>query len=100
MAMTQKPEDVFWYLHLKPTQEKALEELTAHLELAGVAHEDKLTLLRFLKARQWDVLKAAVMYKEMLHWREGAGGGKMVDTFVEVPPSALPCLGSQHMRGR
>lgn len=68
-SMTE--ETVFWYLdaHLSPEQKQKLQQLRQELEQAhavlpaetGLA--DNLSLLRFLKARQWSVHRAAKMYQ-------------------------------------
>ena len=64
--------DVFWYLNLTEQQAEAYERFRSDLEASkqlvyGV--DDKYTLLRFLKARQWDVEKAKLMYNKMGTWR-------------------------------
>mmetsp|Transcript_14390 Transcript_14390/g.31119 ORF Transcript_14390/g.31119 Transcript_14390/m.31119 type:complete len:311 (-) Transcript_14390:247-1179(-) len=69
-AYTEK--DAFWYLHLTPEQQAALDLFTTHLKTKALllkGHDDKYTLLRFLKARQWDTAKATVMYHDMVKWR-------------------------------
>lgn len=64
--------DALWYLHLSSEQEKAYDEFRARLSKQGLllaGQDDKYTLLRFMKARQWDVDKALAMYSNMVAWR-------------------------------
>lgn len=67
--MAPQPErDAFWYLpqHLSVEHAAALGQLKAALRQRCVALaptcDDDLSLLRFLKARHWDVARAAQMY--------------------------------------
>ncbi|KAG2438205.1 hypothetical protein HXX76_005809 [Chlamydomonas incerta] len=81
----QKEVEAFWYLNLTPEQQAAHDKFLAHLTdtkqlLAG--HDDRYTLLRFLKARQWDVTKATVMYTNMTKWRAEHGTDKLYETFT------------------
>ena len=64
----QSEADAFWYLppHLSAAQHAAMDALRARLVAANALAPslgDDLSLLRFLKARNWDVNKAAVMYQ-------------------------------------
>lgn len=69
--MTIEETAVFWYSeeNLSLEQKQKLKELRAELEQhhallpADTCLADDLTLLRFLKARQWSVHKAAKMYQ-------------------------------------
>ncbi|KAG1660690.1 hypothetical protein FOA52_015901 [Chlamydomonas sp. UWO 241] len=64
--------DAMWYLHLSNAQEAAYHTFRARLEYLDQllpGHDDKYTLLRFLKARQWDTPKAVAMYMDMVRWR-------------------------------
>lgn len=68
----QTEAEAFWYLNLTEEQHSAYEKFRAHLEehlLLHPGHDDKYTLLRFLKARQYDVHKATAMYTAMTKWR-------------------------------
>ncbi|GAX78312.1 hypothetical protein CEUSTIGMA_g5754.t1 [Chlamydomonas eustigma] len=63
---------VFWYLHLTEEQQKAYDVLHQKLVASKVlvaGADDKWTLLRFLKARQYDPDKATLMYMNMAKWR-------------------------------
>lgn len=69
---TYTEKDAFWYLYLTPQQEDAYQRFHEVLRKADkLVHgvDDKYSLLRFLKARQWDVEKAKVMYLKMAEWR-------------------------------
>jgi hypothetical protein len=63
---------VFWYLHLTEEQQKAYDVLHKKLSASNAlvaGADDKWTLLRFLKARQYDPDKAMLMYVNMAKWR-------------------------------
>ncbi|KAG1681322.1 hypothetical protein FOA52_007368 [Chlamydomonas sp. UWO 241] len=73
MAFTYTEAQALWYLHLTAQQESAYDSFRAHLDSTGAllpGHDDKYTLLRFLKARQWDTPKATLMYTGMVAWRK------------------------------
>lgn len=81
---TYSEKDAFWYLHLNEQQSSAYDRFRAALEQAnqlvpGV--DDKCSLLRFLKARQWDVDKAMVMYLKMSNWRKEHDVDGLYDTY-------------------
>lgn len=64
----QSEADAFWYVppHLSKEHQQALAQLRAELLRRGCAAptvDDDLSFLRFLKARQWNVHKAAQMYQ-------------------------------------
>ena len=53
-------------------QEDALQQFREQLQQNSLlieGHDDDVSLCRFLKARKWDVAKAAQMWQEMLAWR-------------------------------
>ncbi len=57
---------MFWYDHLTPEQEAQLAVFQHLLEEEGQLVKglsDRLTLLRFLKARQWHAHRALKMYQ-------------------------------------
>lgn len=76
---------MFWYLpeNLEKEQLAKLVELRAELEGAAAVLpsdtglSDDMTLVRFLKARQWNVHRAAKMYQVR-------GQGKGLQVFVGV----------------
>lgn len=68
----QTEAEAFWYLNLSVEQQAAYDKFRAHLEekhMLHPGHDDKYTLLRFLKARQYDVQRATSMYTGMAKWR-------------------------------
>ncbi|GFR52717.1 hypothetical protein Agub_g15270 [Astrephomene gubernaculifera] len=81
----QTEEEAFWYLNLTSEQQSAYEKFHEHLQqtsalLAG--HDDRYTLLRFLKARQWDVGRATTMYQNMVNWRKEHRTDEVYQTFT------------------
>ena len=58
-----------------------LHDSLKHAGLLLAGFDDKNTLLRFLKARQWNVHKAEHMYKHMLQWREHEKVDELYKTF-------------------
>lgn len=81
----QSEKEAFWYLNLTLEQHDAYEKLYAHLkqsQAVHVGHDDRHTLLRFLKARQWDVQRAATMYQNMAKWRLEQRTDQMYKTFT------------------
>lgn len=92
--MTVEEKAVFWYLdeNLSPEQKEKLQHLREELEQscsilpAETGLADDNTLLRFLKARQWNVHRAAKMYQvsllpELLHFIQHS-----------LPQACLPSL--------
>lgn len=82
--MVQTEKEAFWYDHLTPEQQSAYAELLANLDsskllLAG--HDDRHTLLRFLKARQWNPQRAQQMYLDMAKWRQDTNVDKLYAEF-------------------
>ncbi|GLI68592.1 hypothetical protein VaNZ11_013062 [Volvox africanus] len=81
----QTETEAFWYLNLTSEQQAAYDKLLEHLkEARGLhkGHDDRFTLLRFLKARQWDVQRAAAMYQNMVKWRIDQHADHLYETFV------------------
>ncbi|KAJ7130772.1 CRAL-TRIO domain-containing protein [Mycena crocata] len=70
--------------NLTSVQEAALAKLTAELRAEGQfveARHDDATLLRFLRARKFDVLKAKEMILAAEKWRKEFGVDELVRTF-------------------
>ncbi|EFJ43035.1 hypothetical protein VOLCADRAFT_66295 [Volvox carteri f. nagariensis] len=81
----QTETEAFWYLNLTSEQQSAYDRLLGHLKEAGAlhkGHDDCYTLLRFLKARQWDVQRAATMYQNMVKWRTDQRTDHLYETFT------------------
>ncbi|GLC35857.1 hypothetical protein PLESTB_000513000 [Pleodorina starrii] len=77
--------EAFWYLNLTPEQQLAHDKLLEHLKETRTlhqGHDDRFTLLRFLKARQWDVHRAAAMYQSMVKWRIEQRTDHVYETFT------------------
>jgi len=91
--MTIEEAAVFWYLqeNLSPEQKQKLVELRQELEqsdvlLAEAGLADDNALLRFLKARQWNVHRAAKMYQAMAAWRQEQHLDQVMnEQFPELP---------------
>ncbi|KAF2155221.1 hypothetical protein K461DRAFT_222086 [Myriangium duriaei CBS 260.36] len=70
--------------HLTKEQEAQVHQLRAMLEQAGCKERlDTLTLLRFLRARKFDVNASKQMFLDSEKWRKDFGGGidNLVNTF-------------------
>lgn len=68
--------------HLTPSQKKCLEHLRLLLEAQGyVDRLDDATLLRFLRARKFDVNKALDMFVTCEKWREEFGTNTILEDF-------------------
>lgn len=67
---------------LSPSQEEALLRLRSLLTEQKLLRkkDDDYALLRFLRARSFDVSKAKAMYEAMIEWRQEIGA----DTIKEV----------------
>ncbi len=81
----QTETEAFWYLNLTAEQQAAHDNFLKHLtEVKALlpGHDDRFTLLRFLKARQWDVGRAAIMYQTMVKWRMEARTDHVYETFA------------------
>eukprot|EP01023_Acetabularia_acetabulum_P043578 TRINITY_DN4355_c0_g1_i1.p1 TRINITY_DN4355_c0_g1~~TRINITY_DN4355_c0_g1_i1.p1 ORF type:complete len:313 (-),score=26.03 TRINITY_DN4355_c0_g1_i1:196-1134(-) len=70
----QDVQQVYWPLYLRDEQLKQVTEmkelLTSKSKLMAGENSD-YDLMRFLKARGWDVQKASEQYIAMIEWREG-----------------------------
>eukprot|EP00245_Coleochaete_scutata_P009293 TRINITY_DN3016_c0_g2_i1.p1 TRINITY_DN3016_c0_g2~~TRINITY_DN3016_c0_g2_i1.p1 ORF type:complete len:280 (-),score=60.65 TRINITY_DN3016_c0_g2_i1:127-966(-) len=68
---------------LSPSQEEALNKFKSALQEGGLlrSRDDTPTLLRFLRARSFDVEKAKVMFEAMLEWRKEVGADTIRETF-------------------
>ncbi|APA14359.1 hypothetical protein SS1G_11820 [Sclerotinia sclerotiorum 1980 UF-70] len=68
--------------HTTPEQDAQVEQLRLKLEAAGFTERlDTLTLLRFLRARKFDVPLAEKMFVEAEQWRKDFGLDELVRTF-------------------
>ncbi|KAL9996069.1 putative CRAL-TRIO lipid binding domain, CRAL/TRIO domain, CRAL/TRIO domain superfamily [Helianthus debilis subsp. tardiflorus] len=61
---------------------KAFRQVLVEKELLTNCHDDYHTLLRFLKARKFDLSKAVQMWAEMLNWRKAYGADSIIQDFV------------------
>ncbi|KAA8566512.1 hypothetical protein EYC84_009071 [Monilinia fructicola] len=68
--------------HTTPEQDAQVEQLRLKLEAAGFTERlDTLTLLRFLRARKFDVALSEKMFVEAEQWRKDFGLDELVRTF-------------------
>ncbi|EON67018.1 hypothetical protein W97_06134 [Coniosporium apollinis CBS 100218] len=70
--------------HTTPEQDAAVHQLRMMLEQAGYTKNlDTLTMLRFLRARKFNVELAKQMFTDCEKWRKEFGGGvdRLVQTF-------------------
>lgn len=58
-----------------------LRKMLLDMDLLPDRHDDYHTLLRFLKARDFNVDKTIQMWKEMLNWRKGYGTDTILEDF-------------------
>ncbi|KAI9010660.1 CRAL-TRIO domain-containing protein [Hyaloraphidium curvatum] len=71
--------------HLTPEQQQALDQFRSELKAEGVydpIEHDEYTLLRFLRARRFDVPKTKFMFSNYLKWRHDFGVDELTKTFV------------------
>jgi hypothetical protein len=69
---------------LTPDQQSKVKELREQLEAAGCTKRlDTLTLLRFLRARKWDVAQSKEMFLNTEKWRKETNLDEIVDTWSE-----------------
>lgn len=81
----QTEAEAYWYLNLTADQQSAYDKFRVHLadgKLLLEGHDDQWTLLRFLKARQWDVERAVQMYNTMTKWRKEHKPDELHRTYV------------------
>ncbi|PYI07469.1 hypothetical protein BO78DRAFT_396335 [Aspergillus sclerotiicarbonarius CBS 121057] len=68
--------------HTTPEQDAKVEQLRSELEQLGYTERlDTLTLLRFLRARKFDVVAAKTMFVDTEKWRKDFGTDELVRTF-------------------
>ncbi|KAJ9543541.1 hypothetical protein OSB04_023248, partial [Centaurea solstitialis] len=60
----------------------AFRQILIEKDLLPNRHDDYHTLLRFLKARKFDIDKAVQMWSEMLNWRRDYGADSILKDFV------------------
>ncbi|XP_022886523.1 phosphatidylinositol/phosphatidylcholine transfer protein SFH13-like isoform X2 [Olea europaea var. sylvestris] len=58
-----------------------LRQKLLHKDLLPVSHDDYHTLLRFLKAREFNIEKTIQMWEEMLNWRREYGADTILEDF-------------------
>jgi hypothetical protein len=70
----QREQDAFWYDDLTAEQQRAYSQLQEGLQgKLSPGLDTRMDLLRFLKARQFDVPRALQMYNNMAKWRREVG---------------------------
>ncbi|RAK99830.1 SEC14 family lipid-binding protein [Aspergillus ibericus CBS 121593] len=68
--------------HTTPEQDAKVQQLRSELEQLGYTERlDTLTLLRFLRARKFDVAAAKTMFVECEKWRKDFGTDELARTF-------------------
>ncbi|EAW09564.1 SEC14 family lipid-binding protein [Aspergillus clavatus NRRL 1] len=68
--------------HTTPEQDEKVQQLRSELEQLGYTDRlDTLTMLRFLRARKFDVAAAKAMFVECEKWRKEFGTDDLVRTF-------------------
>ncbi|OOF96624.1 hypothetical protein ASPCADRAFT_206809 [Aspergillus carbonarius ITEM 5010] len=68
--------------HTTPEQDAKVQQLRSELEQLGYTERlDTLTLLRFLRARKFDVAAAKTMFVDCEKWRKDFGTDELVRTF-------------------
>ncbi|KAK7445188.1 cytosolic factor, phosphatidylinositol/phosphatidylcholine transfer protein [Stygiomarasmius scandens] len=70
--------------NLTPEQEKALEELKEEIKKEGAWVEERMddaTVLRFLRARKWNVANAKTMFLSAEQWRKDFGVEELMNNF-------------------
>lgn len=99
---TQTEADAFWYMNLTPEQERTHDKFLQHLKETNALYagqDDRWTLLRFLKARQWDIQRAAVMYNTMTKWRREHGTDQLPASFHFQEEDAVVAVSLHTVRG-
>ncbi|KAH7427266.1 hypothetical protein KP509_10G036700 [Ceratopteris richardii] len=68
---------------LSPSQEDTLQSFREFLQDQGLLRKNvaDADLLRFLRARSFDIAKAKCMYEAMLEWRKDVGADNIIETF-------------------
>lgn len=97
--MLVKEADAYWYSNLTPAQQEAYEQFQSNLTRQGALHnglDSRLDLLRFLKARQFNVEKAEHMYVEMSKWRVEQGVDELWEQREHVANEADRQVMRQH----
>ncbi|XP_052799680.1 SEC14-like protein 2 isoform X1 [Mya arenaria] len=70
---------------LSPKQENALQEFRKAVSDSIKPKHDDHYLLRWLRARDFDVKKAEKMHSEALEWRAALGADTILETYQEIP---------------
>jgi hypothetical protein len=97
MLVTEK--DAYWYSNLTPAQQEAYEQFQSNLTRQGALHDgldSRLDLLRFLKARQFNVEKAERMYIDVSKWRLEQGVDELWEQREHVTNEADRQVMRQH----